>query len=166
MIALQNRTHHLLIQSTFQRFVAMFSRILLLLVFLLGSRTYRSKETIPLWVEAFSTLPQATRPTRINDTGIQRFVRMNQPQTTYGFSSSLYAWRKHFVSTRKVPRVGKDGLYHITTEEEYRYVLTYIKHCCMQCIFTFRIAKRIPLAFVSFCVAIPTYTFSQIIDPC
>lgn len=42
------------------------------------------------------------------------------PIATSVSSSSLSAWRLPFGTTTKLPKVGKDGMYHITNEEEYR----------------------------------------------
>lgn len=107
----------------FRRVVTMLPRIILLLVTLLGSRTHSNKETAPLWANAFSALPRATRPTRIHESSIYRSVGTDQPRITTGFSSSLNTWRTPFGSEKKVPTIGTDGLYHITTEEEYRSLM-------------------------------------------
>ena len=37
-----------------------------------------------------------------------------------GWSSSLTAWRFSFGTASKLPKLGKDGMYHIANEEEYR----------------------------------------------
>lgn len=73
-------------------------------------------------VEAFSTPPIATGggasattwATRTRHRITTQQQQQQQPRT--GSSSSLTAWRS------SCPKVGKDGLYHITTEEEFRYV--------------------------------------------
>ena len=99
------------------RFSIGMPRIFLLLILLLR-RDYISNEATPLHAaEAFSVLPQATRPTRIHNTNMQTIKRQRNPST------SMAAFGTSFRSANKLQKIGRDGLYHITTEEEYRYVL-------------------------------------------
>jgi hypothetical protein len=72
-------------------------------------------------VEAFSTPPITTSGASATTWATrtrQRIItqQQRQQQSHPGSSSSLTAWRS------SCPKVGKDGLYHITTEEEFRYV--------------------------------------------
>lgn len=101
------------------RFSSVMPRIFFLLILLLERRDYISNEATPLHAaEAFSVLPQtATRPRRIHNTNLQT---TNKPRNS---STSMAAFGTSFGSANKLPKVGRDGLYHITTEEEYRYVL-------------------------------------------
>lgn len=74
-----------------------------------------------LKVEAFSSV---TSPTRIRN-------RENKPIRTKnpidivasGSSSSLAAWHLSFGSAKKLPKIGRDGMYKITNEEDYRALM-------------------------------------------
>eukprot|EP00533_Pseudo-nitzschia_delicatissima_P002619 CAMPEP_0116086690 /NCGR_PEP_ID=MMETSP0327-20121206/4985_1 /TAXON_ID=44447 /ORGANISM="Pseudo-nitzschia delicatissima, Strain B596" /LENGTH=274 /DNA_ID=CAMNT_0003577749 /DNA_START=146 /DNA_END=970 /DNA_ORIENTATION=+ len=102
------------------RFSSVMPRIFFLLILLLERRDYISNEATPLHAaEAFSVLPQtATRPRRMHNTNLQT---TNKPRNS---STSMAAFGTSFGSANKLPKVGRDGLYHITTEEEYRSILT------------------------------------------
>lgn len=45
------------------------------------------------------------------------------PMTNSDSFSSLAAWHLSFGAAKKLPKIGKDGMYKITNEEDYRYVL-------------------------------------------
>jgi len=92
-------------------------RLALLLMFLLDRTYYIKDEATPLQAAAFSILPQATRihETRSITTSVQT-IRSRD------FSTSMTSPGTSFESA-EIPKVGKDGLYHITTEEEYRSIL-------------------------------------------
>ena len=96
----------------------MLSRIVLFLGFLLHKEIILRTKTRPRWVQAFSRIPTVTRVERWRNFGIESY---QHPRTTAGTSSSLNAWQMPFGSTKKSPTIGKDGLYHIATEQEYRY---------------------------------------------
>ena len=102
-----------------QYFATMLLRIILFLSFLLQREVILSKGSSALWVQAFSVVPRAkTRAPGLRDCRFQTLQR--KPREIASSSSSLYTWQIPFGSARKIPTRGKDGLYHITTEEEYR----------------------------------------------
>jgi hypothetical protein len=104
------------------RLVAALPMLSLWLLFFLWGNGNNGATTIPkTMVEAFSTPPIATGggasttwATRRQRITTQQQQQQQQQHT--GSFSSLTAWRS------SCPKVGKDGLYHITTEEEFRYV--------------------------------------------
>ncbi len=88
-------------------------RLVFLLVFLLDRRYYSTDQAKPLRAQAFSILPQSRR---IHETRSIPTTRTIQPTDS---SPSMTALGTSSEST-EIPKVGKDGLYHITTEGEYR----------------------------------------------
>ena len=125
----------------------MLLRIILLLSFLLEREVILSKGSNALWVQAFSTVPRATTSApRLRDGRFQTLER--QPRETANSSSSLHAWQIPFGSARKIPTMGKDGLYHIRTEEEYRYVCEY-QQCSM---LSFRLLQKDGSIFLLTCL--------------
>jgi len=106
------------------RLVAALPMISFWLIFFLwgnnGNDDATQTTTTITMVEAFSTPPIATGGGASATTWATRtrqLINTQQQQPHTGSSSSLTAWRS------SCPKVGKDGLYHITTEEEFRSLL-------------------------------------------
>lgn len=78
-------------------------------------------------VKAFSPPASevATTVGAVKLTSMQRSMRIKNvvPIVTGGSSSSLAAWGLSFGAPSKLPKVGKDGMYHISNEDEYRSLL-------------------------------------------